>query len=66
MIFVKKKKILLFSDGSALINKASFQILSKLKTTDRDHVTFSLNKKSKQILDSSKNSKSFKTKYLGF
>ena len=64
MISVKKKRIMIFSDGSLLINKFFFQNSPMAQITNKDHTTFLFNKKNNQVLDNSKDSKNFKTKYF--
>ena len=66
MVWVKKKKIQIFSDGSLSFCKTSFKKLNRLVICDKDHTTFIFNKKDPSLLLNSKSFENFKTKYLKF
>ena len=66
MVPVKKKRILIFSDGSIQNNKTFIKTSNKIKVLTKDHKTFVLNKKNRTIELDSKDSKDFKAKYLKF
>jgi hypothetical protein len=66
MVFVKKKQILLFSDGSLVIEKTFIKTFKKVNILNKDHKTLLFNKKNKSIERDSKDSKDFKAKFLKF
>lgn len=66
MVSVKKKKILLFSDGCIITYKTLIKTPNKLDILNKDHKTLSYNKKKKSIERDSKNSKDFKAKFFKF
>jgi len=66
MVSVKKKKILLFSDGCIATSKTFIKASNKLDILNKDYKTLLLNKKNKFIERDSKNSKNFKAKFLKF
>jgi hypothetical protein len=66
MVAVKKKRILIFSDGSILASKTMIKTSNKIKTLTKDHKTFLLNKKDGGVEHGSKDLKGFKARYLKF
>jgi hypothetical protein len=66
MVAVKKKRILIFSDGSILASKTMIKTSNKIKTLTKDHKTFLLNKKDGGVEHDSKDLKGFKARYLKF
>lgn len=66
MVLVKKKKIQIFADGSLNFNYTIIKKAKKVKIYNKDHTTFSFNKKDTISLLDSKDFESFKTKYLKF
>ena len=61
---VKKKQILLLSNGSLTKAKTFVKTSKKLRLLNKDHITFSFNKKNKEFSNDSENLKSFKFKYF--
>jgi len=66
MIFVKKKTIQIFSDGSLNVSSTFLKKSNKIKVSNKDHTTFTFNKKNANLLLNSKDFGSFKTKYFKF
>jgi hypothetical protein len=63
---VKKKTVQIFANGSITTTQIFFKQYNKIKIYNKDHTTFSFNQKKSHIINDSKNSESFKTKYLKF
>ena len=59
----KKKRILMFSDGSILNNKTYIKTSKKIKILNKDHKTFLLSKKNEHYV---KNVDHFKSKFFKF
>jgi hypothetical protein len=66
MVPVKKKRILLLSNGSLVANKTFIKASSRIQFPDKDHVNFLLNRKKGKINRDSKTLKDFKFKYFKF
>ena len=64
MSWVKKKILYIFSDGSLNFAKITFRKLKIMQIKNKDHLTFSFNKKNLKILLNSKFNKNFKKNYL--
>ena len=64
MISVKKKRILICSDGTVVPNKTLIKSPNKIKILNKDHKTFLLNQKNNVTEHDSKDLKSFKVKFL--
>ena len=66
MVLIKKKEVQVFSDGSCNFNNTIIKKAKKVKVCNKDHTTFSFNKKNASFLLDSKDFENFKTKYFGF
>ena len=66
MVLIKKKEIQVFSDGSCNFNNTVIKKTRKVKICNKDHTTFSFNKKTTNFLLNSKDFENFKTKYFRF
>ena len=66
MTLIKKKQILMFSDGSILSTKTYIKTSSKIKSLNKDHKTFLLNKKNKSSEYFAKDLDHFKSKFFKF
>jgi hypothetical protein len=66
MGLVKKKEIQVFSDGSLNFNDTIIRKAKKVRTCNKDHKTFSFNKKDANFLLDSKDFESFKKKFFKF
>lgn len=64
MVFIKKKGLQVFSDGSLNFSHTIIKKSKKIKIYTKDHTTFSFNKKHINSLLDSKDFKNFKTKYF--
>ena len=63
---IKKKQILMFSDGSILDSKTYLKTSNKVKVLNKDHKTFLLNKKNKNNEHYVKDLDHFKFKFFKF
>ena len=63
---ITKKQIFMFSDGSILNNKTYIKTSNKIKILNKDHKTFTFNKKNKNIEHHSKDLFNFKSKFFKF
>ena len=63
---IKKKQILLFSDGSILNNKTYIKTSNKIKILKKDHKTFLPHKKDRQNEHYIKDLDYFKLKFFKF
>jgi hypothetical protein len=66
MVLIKKKEMQVFSDGSYHFNNTIIKKAKKVKICNKDHTTFSFNKKDANFLLNSKDFENFKTKYFKF
>ena len=63
---IKKKQILMFSDGSILNSKTYIKTSNKIKVLNKDHKTLLFNKKNKKNEHYVKNLDHFKSKFFKF
>lgn len=63
---IKKKTVQIFSNGSVQIDKTVFKQFHKIKIYNKDHLTFTFNKKKLDKVSDSKHFLNFKTKYFKF
>ena len=63
---IKKKQILVFSDGSIVTSKTYVKTSNKIKVLSKDHKTFLLNKKNKNSEHYLKDLDHFKLKFFKF
>ena len=66
MVWIKKKIVQIFSDGSLNFDRTLLKKLKRVKINDKDHTTFIFNKKNSSLVLNSKSFENFKTKYLKF
>lgn len=66
MKIVRKKQILMLSDGSTLSNKTYIKVSSRVKSLNKDHKTFIFNKKNTNLERRSKEADHFKSKFFKF
>ena len=66
MSVIKKKQVLIFSDGSILNNKTYIKTSNKIKILNKDHKTFVFNKKDKKNDHYTKDTDHFKLKFFKF
>lgn len=66
MTWIKKKIVQIFSDGSLNFDKTLLKKLKRVQIGEKDHLTFTFNKKNSSLVLNSKSFENFKTKYLKF
>ena len=66
MSWIKKKIVHIFCDGSLNFDKTLLKKLKRVQISDKDHTTFTFNKKNSNLVLNSKSFENFKTNYLKF
>ena len=65
MVYVKKKQVLFFSNGSVVTSKTPIKTLQKIKSLDKDHLTLLFNRKCETLNeDSLNNLKKYKSRFF--